>query len=94
MVLVVTLVAIAQGQRIGERRRVRVRGRSRPEGSRAINQPIPVQVAPVSELSCPEPIGLQVYPDPTSCNQFYKVSLFLSRLVYVLKIKILVRKFF
>ena len=74
MVLVVTLVAITQGQRQGERRRVRVRGRTRPSSSRAINRPIPQQQPPpVSELSCPEPEGLQVYPDPTSCNRFYKV---------------------
>jgi len=74
VVLVVTLVAIAQGQRQGERRRVRVRGRTRPSNSRAINRPITEQPPPVSELSCPEPEGLQVYPDPTSCNRFYKCA--------------------
>jgi hypothetical protein len=75
VVLVVTLVAITQGQRQDERRRVRVRGRERPSNSRAIDRPIPQQQPPVSELSCPEPEGLQVYPDPTSCNRFYKVLL-------------------
>ena len=68
--LVVTLLAVAHGQ--GERRRVRVRGRARPAAGRAINRPAPQQ-PPVNELSCPEPEGLQVYPDPTSCNKFYKV---------------------
>lgn len=69
--LVATLLALAHGQ--GERRRVRVRGRARPAASRAINQPAPQQ-PPINELSCPEPEGLQVYPDPTSCNKFYKCA--------------------
>ena len=77
MLVAVTLGALVQGQRIGERRRVRLRGRTRASASRAINSPLPViqQVQPVSALSCPQPEGLQVYPDPTSCNRFYKVRL-------------------
>ena len=77
VLVAVTLGALAQGQRIGERRRVRLRGRTRASASRAINSPLPViqQVQPVSALSCPQPEGLQVYPDPTSCNRFYKVRL-------------------
>ena len=77
MLVAVTFGALAQGQRIGERRRVRLRGRTRASASRAINSPLPViqQVQPVSALSCPQPEGLQVYPDPTSCNRFYKVRL-------------------
>ena len=63
-------MSLANGQ--GERRRVRVRGRTRPAAARAINRPAPQQ-PPINELSCPEPEGLQVYPDPTSCNTFYKV---------------------
>ena len=75
MLVAVTFGALAQGQRIGERRRVRLRGRTRASASRAINSPLPViqQVQPVPALSCPQPEGLQVYPDPTSCNRFYKV---------------------
>jgi len=29
---------------------------------------------PVEGVECPEPEGLQVYPDPDSCNQFYKCA--------------------
>lgn len=70
-ILVVTFLGVAHGQ--GERRRVRVRGRARPAAGRAIARPAPQQ-PPINELSCPEPEGLQVYPDPTSCNRFYKCA--------------------
>ena len=77
-------VAIGQGQRIGERRRVRVRGGVRPiSRPRAIDQPIafrPIveQPPPATDLQCPELEGLQLYPDPASCNGFYQVHKLIS----------------
>ena len=47
--------------------RVRGRPRSRP---RAFS---PVPVEPLVS-SCPEPFGLQLYPDPTTCNRFFKCA--------------------
>ena len=56
-------LAIAQSQR----QVVRVRGRPRPKSFS------PVPVAPLAS-SCPEPFGLQLYPDPTTCNRFFKCA--------------------
>ena len=88
--MVVTFLGVAHGQ--GERRRVRVRGRARPAAGRAIARPAPQQ-PPINELSCPEPEGLQVYPDPTSCNRFYKVTKYCSVLNNHLDRYITKRKF-
>ena len=70
-------MTITQGQRQGERRRVRVRGRTipvdRPFIFGAINRPI-IEQPPATASQCPQPEGLQLYPDPTSCNIFYKVN--------------------
>ena len=73
-------VAIGQGQRIGERRRVRVRGGVRPiSRPRAIDfKPIVEQPPPATDLQCPELEGLQLYPDPASCNGFYQVYKIIS----------------
>ena len=71
-----------QGQRQGERRRVRVRGRTRPVGSIPINRPI-IEQPPVTASQCPELEGLQLYPDPTSCNTFYKVNQHIYIYIYI-----------
>ena len=89
-------VAIGQGQRIGERRRVRVRGGVRPiSRPRAIDfKPIVEQPPPATDLQCPELEGLQLYPDPASCNGFYQVHKLISyinfsRVFYPCPIRIL-----
>ena len=68
LVLAVLLAAVfvSNGQQRG-RAVVRVRGRPRAKSF------FPVPVAPlVSE--CPEPEGLQLYPDPATCNRFFKCA--------------------
>ena len=71
-------MSIGEGQRIFEGRRVRVRGRVRPISRPAVPEPIAfrpvVQQPPTTDLQCPDPEGLQLYPDPATCNGFYKVN--------------------
>ena len=50
-----------------QRQVLRVRGRPRPRSF------APVPVAPLVS-SCPEPFGLQLYPDPATCNRFFKCA--------------------
>merc|ERR1711963_650799 len=56
---------------------LRVRGRPR-NGARAIAPARPKSFAPVPVAplvsSCPEPFGLQLYPDPTTCNRYFKCA--------------------
>ena len=51
----------------GQRSALKVRGRARPKSF----APIPVEPL---DSSCPEPFGLQVYPDPATCNRFFKCA--------------------
>ena len=46
---------------------MKVRGRARPKSF------APVPIEPLVS-SCPEPFGLQLYPDPATCNRFFKCA--------------------
>ena len=64
-----SLNVLSRQQRGRQRQVIRVRGRPRSQ-ARAFS---PVPVAPLVS-SCPEPVGLQLYPDPTTCNRFFKCA--------------------
>lgn len=67
VVIAATLVASLEAQRGAGRQVVRVRGRPRAKSFS------PVPVAPLAS-DCPEPFGLQLYPDPTTCNRYFKCA--------------------
>lgn len=59
------LITLSLAQRPGTR--VRVRGRPRAQ----VFAPVPV--APLVS-TCPERLGLQLYPDPATCNRYFKCA--------------------
>ncbi len=78
VLLVIGLVAVGFVQaQVGGGRAIRVRGRPRP-----VAQPlVPLggqSFAPVPNQrlvsQCPELEGLQLYPDPATCNRFFKCA--------------------
>merc|ERR1712008_483877 len=68
--LLLVNLALAQQQRGRQRQVIRVRGRPRSQ-ARAFS---PVPVAPLVS-SCPKPVGLQLYPDPTTLTDFSSVPM-------------------
>ena len=75
MMLALALLLIEGGECQQQRgRRIRVRGRRiRPSADSAAVAQAP-QDTSSSAAGCPEPEGLQLYPDPNTCHAFYQCA--------------------
>ena len=74
MILALALLLMEGGECQQQRgRRIRVRGR-RIRPSAGSTAAAPTQDTSNSAAGCPEPEGLQLYPDPNTCHAFYQCA--------------------